>query len=139
VPIQDQRPKQDIGLVDLGKGKIKMVRAYQFIQESMDAVNELDLYINNNEDLYRKKFMPLVHNLNRDLKANRYNHDNAVKQWNLMVNDAAREYVKEFGKPGEDVKDMFAQDSRAKVAQVLADRELENMKAGEYDVAKGTI
>ena len=105
----------------------------------MDAVNELDLYINNNEDLYRKKFMPLVHNLNRDLKANRYNHENAVKQWNLLINDAAREYVKEFGKPGEDVKDMFTQDSRAKVAQVLADRELENMKAGEYDVAKGTI
>jgi len=116
-----------------------MVRAHQFIQESMDAVNELDLYINNNEDLYRKRFMPLVHNLNRDLKANRYNHENAVKQWNLLINDAAREYVKEFGKPGEDVKDMFAQDSRAKVAQVLADRELENMKAGEYDVAKGTI
>jgi len=139
VPIQAQRPKQDIGLVGLGKGKIKMVRAHQFIQESMDAVNELDLYINNNEDLYRKRFMPLVHNLNRDLKANRYNHENAVKQWNLLINDAAREYVKEFGKPGEDVKDMFAQDSRAKVAQVLADRELENMKAGEYDVAKGTI
>ena len=116
-----------------------MVRAYQFIQESMDAVNELDLYINNNEDLYRKRFMPLVHNLNSNLKANRYNHENAVKQWNLLVNDAAREYVKEFGKPGEDVKDMFAQDSRTKVAQVLADRELENMKAGEYDVAKGTI
>jgi hypothetical protein len=105
----------------------------------MDAVNELDLYINNNEDLYRKKFMPLVHNLNRDLKANRYNHENAVKQWNLLINDAAREYVKEFGKPGEDVKDMFTQDSRAKVAQVLADREFENMKAGEYDVAKGTV
>ena len=116
-----------------------MVRAYQFIPESMDAVNELDLYINNNEDLYRKKFMPLVHNLNRDLKANRYNHENAVKQGNLLVNDAAREYVKEFGKPGEDVKDMFTQDSRAKVAQVLADREFENMKAGEYDVVKGTI
>jgi hypothetical protein len=116
-----------------------MVRAYQFISESMDAVNELDLYINNNEDLYRKKFMPLVHNLNRDLKANRYNHENAVKQWNLLINDAAREYVKEFGKPGEDVKDMFTQDSRAKVAQVLADREFENMKAGEYDVAKGII
>jgi hypothetical protein len=116
-----------------------MVRAYQFVSESMDAVNELDLYINNNEDLYRKKFMPLVHNLNRDLKANRYNHENAVKQWNLLINDAAREYVKEFGKPGEDVKDMFTQDSRAKVAQVLADREFENMKAGEYDVAKGTI
>ena len=116
-----------------------MVRAHQFIQESLDAVNELDLYINNNEDLYRKRFMPLVHNLNKDVKNNRYNHDNATKPWNLLVNDAAREYVKEFGKPGEDVKDMFSQDSRAKVARVLADRELENMKKGEYDVAKGTI
>ena len=116
-----------------------MVRAHQFIRESMDAVNELDLYINNNEDLYRKRFMPLVHTLNRDVKNNRYNNDNAVKQWNLLVNDAAREYVKEFGKPGEDVKDMFSKDSRAKVAQVLANREFENMKAGEYDVAKGTI
>ena len=139
MPTRAQRPKPVTGLVEHGKGKIKMVRAHQFIKESMDAVNELDLYINNNEDLYRKKFMPLVHNLNRDLKANRYNHENAVKQWNLLINDAAREYVKEFGKPGEDVKDMFTQDSRAKVAQVLADREFENMKAGEYDVAKGTI
>jgi hypothetical protein len=34
---------------------------------------------------------------------------------------------------------MFSKDSRDKVAQVLADREFQNMKAGEYDVAKGTI
>ncbi len=117
-----------------------MVRAHQFVSESsIDAVNELDLYINNNEDLYRKRFMPLVHNLNRDVKSNTYNHERAVKQWNLMVNDAAREYVKEFGKPNEDVKDMFPQETRAKVAQVIADRELENIEKGEYDVAKGTI
>ena len=117
-----------------------MVRAHQFIRESaIDAVNELDLYINNKEDLYRKRFMPLVHNLKRDVNANAYNHDRAVKQWNLLVNDAAREYVKEFGKPNEDVKDMFPQETRTKVAQVLADRELENIKKGEYDVAKGTI
>ena len=83
--------------------------------------------------------MPLVHNLNTKLKTNKYNHDNAIKMWNLLVNDAAREYVKEFGQPHEDVKDMFPQDTRAKVAKVLADRELENMKAGEYNVAKGTI
>ena len=83
--------------------------------------------------------MPLVHNLKTDVNVNRYNHENATKQWNLLVNDAAREYVKEFGKPHEDVKDMFPQETRAKVAQVLADRELENIKKGEYDVAKGII
>jgi hypothetical protein len=117
-----------------------MVRAHQFISESsIDAVNELDLYINNNEDLYRKGFMPLIYNLRTDINSNRYNHENAIKQWNLVVNDAAREYVKEFGKPHEDVKDMFPQETRTKVAQVLADREFENIKKGEYDVAKGTI
>jgi len=83
--------------------------------------------------------MPLLYNLKRDVTANTYNHERATKQWNLLVNDAAREYVKEFGKPNEDVKDMFPQDTRAKVAKVLADRELENIKKGEYDVAKGTI
>ena len=117
-----------------------MVRAHQFVSESsIDAVNELDLYINNNEDLYRKRFMPLIYNLRRDVSSKRYNHENAIKQWNLLVNDAAREYVKEFGKPSEDVKDMFPQETRTKVAQVIADRELENIEKGEYDVAKGTI
>jgi hypothetical protein len=72
--------------------------------------------------------MPLIHRLNRSLKNNTYNHDNAIKKWNLLVNDAARDYTKEFGKPGEDVKDFFPQETRAKVAQVLADRELENIK-----------
>ena len=117
-----------------------MVRAHQFVSESsIDAVNELDLYINNNEDLYRKNFMPLVHLLNQSVKKDTYNHDNAVKKWHLLVDDAARAYTKEFGKPGEDVKDFFPQETRQKVAQVLADRELTNMKAGEYDVAKGII
>ena len=118
----------------------EMVRAHQFVSESsIDAVNELDLYINNNEDLYRKRFMPLIYNLRTDVSSNRYNHENAIKQWNLLVNDAAREYVKEFGKPNEDVKDMFPQETRTKVAQVIADRELENIEKGEYDVAKGII
>ena len=83
--------------------------------------------------------MPLIYWLNQSVKNNTYNHENAVKKWNLLVNDAARAYTKEFGKPGEDVKDFFPQETRNKVAQVLADRELGNMKAGEYDVAKGTI
>ena len=90
-----------------------MVRAHQFISEaSIDAVNELDLYINNNEDLYRKNFMPLVHQLNQSLKNNTYNHDNAIKKWNLLVNDAAMAYTKEFGKPAEDVKDFPAENTK---------------------------
>ena len=41
------------------------MRASQFINEAIDsdAVNELDSYINNNEDLYRRRFMPIISNM----------------------------------------------------------------------------
>jgi len=116
------------------------MRANQFIRESsMDAVNELDLYINNNEDLYRKQFMPTVYNLQRKFNKKIYDHEKAKTLWLHLVDTAAREYTQEFGQPGEDVKDFFPKPTREKVAQVLADRELKNIEQGEYDVAKRTI
>ena len=44
------------------------MRASQFINEAVngDAVNELDSYIMNNEDLYRRRFMPIISNLKRN-------------------------------------------------------------------------
>ena len=118
-----------------------MVRAFQFIKEEVDsnAVRELDLYIMNNEDLYRRRFMPIITNLQRKIKKNVYDHEKAKKLWMYLVDDAAKEYIKEFGSPDQDVKDIFPKDTRAEVASVIADRELENIKQGEYDVVKGTV
>jgi len=117
------------------------MRASQFITENVDAdaVNELDLYIMNNEDLYRRRFMPIISNIKRKLKKNVYDHEKAQKLWMYLVDDAAKEYVKEFGTPGEDVKDMFPKETREKVARQISDRELENIKQGEYDVTQGTV
>ena len=56
-----------------------------------------------------------------------------------LVDDAAKEYVKEFGSTQDDVKDMFPKDTRQQVARQISDRELENIKQGEYDVAQGTV
>jgi len=41
------------------------MRASQFISENIDsdAVNELDSYIMNNEELYRRRFMPIISNI----------------------------------------------------------------------------
>ena len=38
-----------------------------------------------------------------------------------------------------DVKDVFPKETRVQVAQVIADRELENIKQGEYDAPKGIV
>ena len=117
------------------------MRASQFIKEGVDsdAVNELDTYIMNNEDLYRRRFMPIISNIRRKLKKNVYDHEKAQKLWMYLVDDAAKEYVKEFGSTQDDVATMFPKETRQQVARVISDRELENIKQGEYDVPQGTV
>ena len=117
------------------------MRASQFINEALDsdAVNELDSFIMNNEDLYRRRFLPIISNLKRKIRKGIYDHEKAQKLWMYMVDDAAKQYVKDFGSSGTDVKDMFPKETRLQVAKVIADREKENIDQGEYDVTQGTI
>ena len=117
------------------------MRAYQFITEAQDsdAVNELDLFIMNDEDLYRRRFMPIITNIKRKMERGVYDHEKVIKLWMYLIDDAARKYVQEFGSPDQDVKDMFPKETRLQVAQVIADREKENIEQGEYDVVKGIV
>jgi hypothetical protein len=117
------------------------MRASQFINEALDsdAVNELDSFVMNDEDLYRRRFMPIITNIKRKLKRNIYDHEKAQKLWMYLVDDAARKYVQEFGSAGQDVADMFPKETRQQVARIISDRELENIKQGEYDVTQGTV
>ena len=117
------------------------MRASQFINEAIDsdAVNELDSYINNNEDLYRRRFMPIISNIRRKMKRGVYDHEKVIKLWMYLVDDAAKAYVDEHGSIDQDVKDVFPKETRLQVAQVIADREKENIEQGEYDAPKGTV
>ncbi len=118
-----------------------MVRANQFVTEAVDsdAMNELKLFIANDEDLYRRQFMPIVANIKRKIKRGVYNHELAPKLWMYLVDNAAKKYVKEFGSPEQDVKDMFPKELRTEIAKTLADEEYAKIQDGEYDVVKGTI
>ena len=117
------------------------MRASQFINENIDsnAVNELDTFIMNNEDLYRRRFMPIISNIERKIAKGVYNHEKAQKLWMYLVDDAAKAYVEEHGAPDQDVKDMFPKETRLQVAQIISARELENIESGEYDAPKGTV
>ena len=121
--------------------KYAYMRASQFINEAIDsdAVNELDSFIQNDEDLYRRRFMPIISNIKRKMKRNVYDHEKVIKLWMYLVDDAAKEYVKQHGSIDQDVKDMFPRETRLQVAQIIADREKENIQQGEYDVSQGTV
>ena len=117
------------------------MRASQFIKEGIDsdAVNELDTYIMNNEELYRQRIMPIISNIKRKLAKNVYDHEKAQTLWMYLIDDAAKEYVKEFGSTQDDVSNMIPKETRQQVARLISDRELENIKQGEYDAPKGTV
>ena len=117
------------------------MRASQFIKENIDsdAVNELDTFIMNNEDLYRRRFMPIISNIKRKLAKNVYDHEKAQKLWMYLVDDAAKEYVKEYGSTQDDVSNMFPKETRLQLASVMSQRELDNIKQGEYDAPKGIV
>ena len=117
------------------------MRASQFINEAIDsdAVNELDSFLMNDEDLYRRRFMPIISNIKRKMKRGVYDHEKVIKLWMYLVDDAAKAYVDEHGSIDQDVKDIFPKETRLQVAQVIADREKENIEQGEYDVSKGTV
>jgi len=82
--------------------------------------------------------MPIISNIKRKLAKNVYDHEKAQKLWMYLVDDAAKEYVKEFGSTQDDVGNMFPKETREQVAKVISDRELENIKAGEYNATQGT-
>tara|TARA_B100000941_G_C28350534_1_gene471599 strand:+ start:328 stop:693 length:366 start_codon:yes stop_codon:yes gene_type:complete len=117
------------------------MKASEFLTEAVDsdAVNELDSFIQNDEDLYRKRFMPIISNMRRKMAKGIYDDEKAIKLWMYLVDDAARKYVQEFGSMDTDVKDMFPKETRLQVAKILRDREKENIEKGEYDVVKGTV
>ena len=85
------------------------MRASQFINEALDsdAVNELDSFIMNDEDLYRRRFMPIISNIRRKMKRGVYDHEKVIKLWMYLVDDAAKKYVSEFGSQDQDVKDLI--------------------------------
>ena len=93
----------------------------------------------NNEELYRRRFMPIISNIKRKLAKNVYDHEKAQTLWMYLIDEAAKQYVKEFGSQQDDVKNMFPKETRQQVARNISDRELENIKQGEYDVPQGTV
>ena len=89
------------------------------INEALDreAVRELQLYIENDSDLYRRQIIPIVKNIQRKMKSGKYDHTKAPKLWMYLVDNGAKKYVKEFG---GDVKSMFPKDVRHSVAVNMA-------------------
>jgi hypothetical protein len=107
------------------------------ITEAVDqaAADELRLYIDNDADLYRQQFIPMVKNMKRKMKSGKFDKAKAPKLLLYLVDNGARKYVKEHGSPGSNIKDMFPKPLRMEVAKDMARDMQIAIENGEYDDA----
>lgn len=95
-----------------------------------DAATELLLYIENDGDLYRQKFIPIVKNLQKKLDKGTFDSDKAIKLWMFLIDAGAKKYTKEYGSPGDKWNDLFNKATRLIVAHGFNESFLAEIKAG---------
>jgi hypothetical protein len=95
---------------------------------------ELQLYIDNDADLYRQRYMPIVRNLKKKIDKGIFDPALAPKLLMYLVNDGAKKYDKEFGDMRES---MFTKEVREEVARNMAKEIEDAINTGEWDTVEG--
>lgn len=95
------------------------------------AARELEIYINNDSELFHKQLEPILRNIARRMKKGQYDHEKAKKLWGYLVESGAKKYAKEFS-TGSDWHRIFSTATRALVAQELADHYRDRIERGEF-------
>jgi hypothetical protein len=83
-------------------------------------VRELQLFCENDSQLYRQQVQPIEKNLKKKVAKGVYDHEKSKKLWGYLADNCARKYVKEFG-GGLPWHKMFSTADRREVAKAFAD------------------
>lgn len=92
---------------------------------------EIELYADNNAELHRQRFIPIIKNIMRKIKSGKYNALLAPKLWRYYYDDAAKRYQKEFG-----MSNLLGTKERQALADKKAKEEYEKIMDGEYSVLR---
>ena len=66
-----------------------------------DAAREIELYADNDSQLYYQSRRPILQNLTKKYKKGTYDIDKAAKLWRYYIDAALKKYNKEFGSRGD--------------------------------------
>jgi hypothetical protein len=100
-------------------------------EPDMIAARELELYINNDSQLYHSQFVPIVKNLMKKRAAGTYNHEKAAKLFLYLADAGAKKYYKEYSTPSGSFR--FDLATRWAVAKSLRDSFEQEAELGNYD------
>ena len=103
------------------------------LSEGRAEETELQLFINNDSQLYRSRLQPIQKNLVTKIAQGKYDEKLAVKAFMYVVEDGAKKYVKDHGGPGDKWNIMFDKKTRLAVAASLASDFKDEADDGNYD------
>jgi len=90
-------------------------------------ITELEVFIENDGDLYRQQTVPIMKNLQKKLEKGVFDKSKAEKLWMYLVENGAKKYAKDSG--GGTWHKMFSMADRKAVAKNLNEGFLAELKA----------
>jgi desulfoferrodoxin (superoxide reductase-like protein) len=93
------------------------------------AVREIQLFADNDYQLYRSRKVPILKNLTKKFKKGTFDLDRSAKLWEYYVTDALQRYAKEHGGTWHKILSMG---DRKLLAKEYADSTLAEFKLGNF-------
>jgi len=97
------------------------------------SAKELFLWIENDGDLYRRQYTPIIKNLVAKKARGVYDSTKAAKLFGYLAESGAKSYNKQVGDGVERIPSYFPKKVRDAVAEELRDRFEDEYELGNYD------
>ena len=97
-----------------------------------DAAREIELYADNDSQLYFQLRKPILINLGKKYKKGTYDIDKAAKLWRYYIEAAMKKYNKEFGSRGDKWFELLNTNDRNLLARDYAIRTKEEFELGNF-------
>lgn len=93
-------------------------------QYNETEVRELQLYLENDSEIYNKRLLPIYKNLEKKQVKGVYDSKKATKLYGYAVNDGAKKYTKEFGSSNN----IFSSADKKEVAKRMEKENRDDLK-----------
>jgi hypothetical protein len=97
------------------------------------TLRELQLFTENDADIYRQRTTPIVRNLRTKQAQGKYDHDRAVDLFMYLAEAGARKYAREHGGGEAEWNVIFPKDVRRAAAAAWRDEFEQESALGNYD------
>ena len=105
---------------------MKLFRLMGDVMTYEHEARELELFTENDADLYRQRIVPIVKNMQRRMAKGDYESEKAVRLWLYLIDESARKYCQLHGGT---VRGCFPKPCREIVARSMRDHYEMEIKA----------